>query len=52
MRICGKKIENSEHKNSYKIVDKTTGLDNFSCPSGLEEIYLDNDYILFTMYKK
>ena len=40
-------IENSEYKNSYKIVDKTTGLDNFSCLSGLEEIYLDNDYIYY-----
>lgn len=42
-----KKIENSEYKNSYKIVDETTELDDFSCPSGLEEIYLDNDYIYY-----
>ena len=42
-----KKIENSEYKNSYKIVDKTVELNNFSCPSGLEEIYLDNDYIYY-----
>lgn len=41
------KIDDNEYKKTYKIVDKTIGLDNFLCPNGLEEIYLDDKYIYY-----